>query len=69
MGAPPQGVWRNCEWRHTPAPAPGSKKGGALPSTSAFPVRARRSRECGRNCMSDKEIGESGFVNRRDRFL
>ena len=37
---PPQGVLRKCELRSTPAPAPGSKKGGSLPSTSAFPVRA-----------------------------
>ena len=39
-GAPPQGVLRQCECRKTPAPDPGSKKGGALPSTSVFPVRA-----------------------------
>ncbi len=62
---PPQGVLRRCKLRHTPAPAPGRKKGGSLPSTSAFPVRARRSRECGRNCMSDKEIGKIGGVSQK----
>ncbi len=62
---PPQGVLRRCKLRHTPVPAPGSKTGGSLPSTSAFPVRARRSRECGRNCMSDKEIGEIGGVSQK----
>ena len=37
--APPQGVLRKCELRSTPAPAPGRKKGGSLPSTSDFPDR------------------------------
>ena len=64
-GATPQGVLRRCKLRNTPAPAPGRKKGGSLPSTSAFPVRARRSRECGRNCMSDKEIKEIGGVSQK----
>ena len=62
---PPQGVLSRCKLRNTPAPAPGRKKGGSLPSTSAFPVRARRSRECGRNCMSDNEIGEIGGVSQK----
>ena len=62
---PPEGVLRKCKLRRTPAPAPGSKKGGSLPSTSDFPVRARRSRECVRNCMSDKEIGEIGGVSQK----
>ncbi len=64
-GATPQGVWRRCKSRNTPAPAPGRKKGGSLPSTSDFPVRARRSREYGRNCMSDKEIGEIECVSQK----
>ena len=37
--APPEGVLRKCKLRRTPEPAPGSKKGGSLPSTSVFPVR------------------------------
>ena len=43
MGAtpPPQAVLRKCELRNTAVPAPGSKKGGSLPSTSDFPVRQR----------------------------
>ena len=46
---PSQGVLRKCEWRNTPAPAPGSKKGGSLPSTSIFPVRPPGGRKWGRN--------------------
>ena len=54
-GAPPQGVWCKCKLRNTPAPAPGSKKGGSLPSTSDFPDRHSESlfsldpRRCGRS--------------------
>ena len=36
-GAPPQRVLRKCELRNTPAPAPGSKKGGVAPVHLRFP--------------------------------
>ena len=62
---PSQGVLRKCELRNATVPDPGSKKGGSLPSTSDFPVRARRTREYGCNCLSEKEIGEIARVSRK----
>ena len=37
---PSQGVLRKCDLRNTAVPDPGTEKGGSLPSTSDFPVRA-----------------------------
>ncbi len=54
---PPEGVLRKCELRSTPAPAPGSKKGGSLPSTSVFPVRAPAS---GNLAVTTSGKGRSG---------
>ena len=48
---------------------PGGKKGGVAPVHLRFPRSARRSREYGRNSLREKEIVESGSVNRRDRYL
>ena len=44
---PPQGVLRKCKLRHTPAPAPGRKKGGVAPVHLHFPRAATRWPEMG----------------------
>ena len=43
----------------------GQQKRGVAPVHLRFPRAARRSRECVRNCMSDKEIGEIGGVSQK----
>ena len=53
---------RKCELRNAPVPDPGSKKGGSLPSTSDFPVRAPGVRGSGRNHKQENEIGEFACV-------
>ena len=62
---PPQGVWRRCKLRHTPAPAPGRKRGGVAPVHLRFPRAAPPSREAIRNPNGDSRLEKSRRARRR----
>ena len=48
---------------------PGGKKGGLSRPLPISPIGTADPRAWGRNCLKGKKIGESPFVNHRDRQL